>query len=285
MFASHGTVGRRPTANSQQSFTAGGFHTLNVPLDAYDMCVVGVESGQGGGARWSGSGGRLRYKNRIQVFPGEQLSVYVGYGGAGSSSISDPGSAGEHTYIQRAGVTIFSTAWSVGSGDNACDGGGDGGFGSSGDAVTTPYGTVYNGGGGGGAGGYSGPGGNGASAVAATAGTGGAGGGGGSDSSDENYNSSSDYYFGTAGRMGGGVCLLGEGTSGAAGERSTTPSAGGVGSFVSGATAVGAGGNAGYTRTSNASSPGAQGSPGAHGGLRTIFGMNRAFPSTNTGDL
>lgn len=126
------------------------------------------------------------------------------------------------------------------------DGGGNGGAG-----VTDAGGYV----GGGGAGGYAGNGGAG-TALNSTAFNAGAGGGGAG---------SSGAMFGG----GGGVGLLGQGNSG------TTSGAGGSGgtSGTTGSAGGVYGGGGGYNTS------------GGVGAVRIIWGANRAFPSTNTGNL
>lgn len=126
-------------------------------------------------------------------------------------------------------------------------GGGPGGSGGAGDD-----GAGLLRGGGGGAGGYNGSGGDGASngLGVGSAGSGGGGSGGGPDSGN--------------GGSGGGVGLLGQGPSGAATAGKGNPGSGGIGPNYGG-------GN---------------GADGAGiGALRIIWGDDRAFPSTNTGDI
>ena len=168
--------------------------------------------------------------------------------------------------VRSNGVVLTSYAGTIGGagGDYVGDGGGNGGDGGSG-------GPSYEGGGGG-AGGYSGDGGNGGcgdgtTGPAATGsirkggdGTGGSGGGGG--------------YGGTY--TGGGVGILGSGTSGLGGEYLGNP----FGSGTAGSDGLGVEYGGG---SSGATSPGLGTSgQGGHGAIRIIWGDGRTYPSTNT---
>jgi len=191
------------------------------------------------------------------------------YGGGGAKEFTGAAGAG------GTGTTI---------GGNI--GGGNGGVG----------GSSSNAGSGGGAGGYSG---NGGAGVTTGTGNSGSGGGGGSGGST-----------GTSSGGGGGVGLLGEGTSGAGGSSSPTGGGGGSGGSSgsgnvggaygggAGAATTRAGGGGGGLRYANNVSVtpgdvitvvvGAAGTGNASGGsgaVRIIWGENRSFPSTNTGDL
>ena len=172
------------------------------------------------------------------------------------------------------------------------DGGGDGGYGGG-----PYYDGYYYGGGGGGAGGYSGTGGTGAkySTSSSTAGQGGGGGGGSHGSS------------GRPGGGGGGVGLLGQGANGApnngwggggyggSGGGNGVGNEGGLygGGQGTSATSVGTRGGALAYKNNVAVLPGQtltiKIDPGyagkKNGGIRIIWGTNRAYPSTNTGDL
>ena len=168
--------------------------------------------------------------------------------------------------VRSNGVLLTSYAGTIGGagGDYVGDGGGNGGDGGDG-------GPSYEGGGGG-AGGYSGDGGNGGSGDGTTApaatgsirkggdGTGGSGGGGG--------------YGGSF--TGGGVGILGSGTSGLGGEYLGNP----YGSGTAGSDGLGVEYGGG---SSGATSPGLGSSGhGGHGAIRIIWGAGRTYPSTNT---
>lgn len=195
-------------------------------------------------------------------------------------------------------VVAASTVCRAKNGARIGDGGGDGGQGGFG-ALVDPT----NSGGGGGAGGYNGnggAGGNESTAGAAGAASSGAGGGGGGG----------DYpgLGGGDGLGGGGVGLLGLGSTGAGGAAGNGGGGGGSGGST-GVTGVGAGalyGGAPYTAagSANGASGGAlsyknnvavtPGSTvtvtiptgvGSNGAVRIMWGVNRAYPSTNTGDM
>ena len=155
-------------------------------------------------------------------------------------------------------------------------------------------GATYNqGGGGGGAGGYTGDGGHAGRLIptGSNNGSDGAGGGGGGGGRDN------QSYHGA----GGGVGLLGAGSNGTGGTGGNVASSGTGGSGggdggnpvtlapVSN-NAGGAfgglygGGGAGAERAASGGNADIAGD-GGHGGIRIIWGPNRAFPSTNTGDL
>lgn len=173
------------------------------------------------------------------------------------------------------------------------DGGGNGGQG--GDPYAYNYMGIweYYGGGGGGAGGYSGNGGQGGTmyiyspgniTMGNTAGSGGGGGGG------------PAYYAGWGSNGdGGGVGLLGQGANGAAGAQQSHGQAGsgGGGRLYGGGQPTGsygsgtAGGALSY-KNNVAVTPGQTVtiSIGAtNGAVRIIWGANRAYPSTNTGNM
>ena len=234
-----------------------------VPSGVRSICAVTV--GIGGSGSGSGGGG-LSWTNNIAVTPGEILTIAID--GVGTTS---------RTRVMR-GTTVLCVAGAAigktgGLGGVAYDpvnhGGGNGGAGGSGTYA-----------GGGGAGGYSGNGGAGAVGNVSTgpdilgsAGQGGAGGGG------------SGWWCGG----GGGVGLLGEGASGngGTGNVNSTSNGGGGGSggapgggygVMNGGTGIGCGGlYGGGSGTSGSFLPG-------EGGVRLIWGLGRAFPSTLTAD-
>ena len=268
----------------QTAYTSPGTYSWVCPADVYYVNVVAV--GAGGGGFYSpsggagGGGGGLGWINNYPVTPGNSYTVVVGAGGDGGSSSN--GSAGENSYfVSTTTVCGFGgsggnlSTWQGGSGGTFFPPtqGGNGGKG--GDRASVDYS-----GGGGGAGGYSGNGGAGgpgtitssAAATGSAGSGGGAGGGGGGDS-----------VF--TGGGGGGVGILGEGASGTGGAGSVTSSGTGGGGGSGGSSGgVGlpgtfGGGGSGSDSTANTDPD------GAAGAVRIIWGPNRAFPSTNTGDL
>jgi hypothetical protein len=267
-----------PTNDSGQAvYTAPGTHNWVCPANVYQVDVVcvggggsGADSNSGGGG---GGGGGLGYRNSISVTPGDLYTVFVGSGGNPVSFTT--GLSGGNSYFISTEI-VFGGG---GGGGLFPSGGAGGGYfplgGNGGNGGTT----VGNGSGGGGAGGYSGSGGGGGGGrVNGANGAGGGGGGGGGG----------DFSF--RGGGGGGVGLLGEGTSGSGGAgSSTTSGTGGLGGSggangssggSGGQGGVYGGGGAGHDNSNSTSS-----GPGASGAVRIIWGPNRAFPSTNTGDL
>lgn len=202
-----------------------------------------------------------------------------------------------------------STVCRAKNGARVGDGGGDGGSGG-----ISPYfdgAADYGGCGGGGAGGYSGSGGTATSSASGGTGGSGSGGGGGAGATAVAV---------VAGGGGGGVGLLGSGSSGAGGAYSGGTSNGGSGGSsgtsggsVSGNTGGagglyggGAGGNVGLGSSSGtngqaggalayknniAVTPGASvtitipATASANGAVRIMWGVGRAYPSTNTADM
>ncbi len=227
-----------------------GVYSWTVPDGVYSICAVCVGAGAAG-IRESrgGKGGDLRYGNFLQVTPGETLTIIAGAGGKESGS--NGGRSGHNSLIRRGSTDLLVAS----------------GGGRLGSSTFSPYigggnGGMYYRGSGGGAGGYSGDGGRGR-----LPGTGGGAGGGGS------Y-----YYNRTWGGGGGGVGLMGEGTSGASGGTSSGAYAGGHG---------GSGGTRGsHTRPGNfGGGAGDYTNDGGKGGVRIIWGEDRHFPNTNTGDV
>jgi hypothetical protein len=261
----------------QTLYTAPGTYSWTAPAGVTSVSVVAVggggASGDSGG-NWAGAGGGgggLGWKNAISVVPGQSYTVVVGAGGTNPS-----GNGGTSYFINTStvagngGIGGTSTDSQLNGGVGGTfvgDGGGNGGQGGR-------TGNNAGGGAGGGAGGYTGNGGNGGAGnndgLPGTAGAGG-GGGGGEGSSG-----------GTRG--GGGVGLNGEGTSGAYGSADNGGSggAGGVIAASSGQLTGGAYGGGGGAEEDDTTITGTRGAGGA---IRIIWGSNRAFPSTNTGDL
>ena len=279
---------------SQVAYTTPGTFSWTCPNGVTSVCIVAVGGGGGGGYQWSsggGGGGGLGWKNNIAVTPGTSYTVVVGVGGSANiANAYQSGTEGGNSYfISLAtvagygcgrGGTLGNTTVSPGYGGGYNgDGGGSGGHGAIG-------GSWYQGGAG--AGGYAG---NGGSAYSGTEGAGGAGTYGG-------------YYSSTYGvSAGGGVGLKGQGTSGSA---RYTPWQGYSGTYGGGQEGSGgargmygenpwsgmnecggtrciAGGACGGGGGGSGTSYG--GGPGGAGGVRIIWGCNRSFPTTNTGDL
>ena len=256
----------------QQEYITAGTFSWVVPAGVASVCVVAV----GGGGRNAGQGGGLQYGNGISVTPGATITVVAGAGGLtqqGSSPNADGKNSTFGSNITAAGGAgdwgDYSSANSVTGASSS--GGGNGGLGQHG---------------GGGAGGYSGAGGQGSFNVNSlgTGGTGGGGGGGGTTG----HNGTTT----TGPGGGGGVGIMGEGASGAVGGTNagggggSGGTAGGTG-YADGApnydTNAGTAGVYGGAVGTNSSTPPA--GPGGHGAVRIIWGSNRAFPTTNTGNL
>lgn len=225
-------------------------------------------------------------------------------------AVESSGSRGATTVTQNSVIVCRAL-----NGARIGDGGGDGGYGGP-DGGGEVYYAI---GGGGGAGGYSGPGGNGGygetdSGPRSGGGyaSGGAGGGG---SGGPGVPFSASYYY--RGGGGGGVGLYGEGASGRGGSPAYAgdPNGGGGGGsgggdgdypgynrngfggnygggFSNGLVSDRRGGSLSY-KNNVTTSPGTQVSifiatpptGGGQGAVRIIWGENRSFPSTNTGDL
>lgn len=252
-----------PPTPGQQAFTAAGTYSWVAPPSVKFVSVVVVGGGagadNGGGA--GGGGGALGWKNDIPVVPGTSYTVVVGNKGNNSS----PYNGNESYFID---ATTVQAQGGKRSGDATFVGDG-GGLGKTA------------GGAGGGAAGYSGDG---------SSGTGGSGGKG----------TVSGLTGGGAG--GGGVGILGEGSSGANGGSNADYLA-----FMAGGGGGSGGGAGGSTTNSNFTggsyTPMNGGAGGSYGGgsgcafnggsvgsakagaVRIIWGQDRAFPSTNTGDL
>jgi hypothetical protein len=259
----------------QQEFTTAGTYSWTAPAGVTIVSVVSVGAGSGG--VWNGSGGGggagggLGWRNTIRVTPGQTYTVVVGAGSVASATTSSKG--GDSYFIN---TTIVAGLGGAGAGSGLTggiggsyvgDGGGNGGNG--GTAASSAYG-----GGGGGAGGYAGNGGNGATIHTLPGGNGaGGGGGGGSGSTGAGFGG------------GGGVGIYGQGANGAGGSASDDASSAGqpgsngsVGTLGNGGL-YGGGGSGGDTTLIVGRGN------GVDGAVRIIWGPNRAFPSTNTGNL
>ena len=250
----------------QDQYTSSGTFSWTAPAGVTSVSVVcvGPSLKWANTARYGRGGGGLGYKNNIAVVPGNSYTVQVGDSAAGTSSY----------FISTATVEGQCSSGTTAGGGYTGDGGGNGGNGG-----------AYGGGvaaGGGGAGGYSGNGGNGASTGDGFAPATNSGGGGGGA-----YSTSGSFGGG-----GGGVGIWGLGPDGAKGIYNSASnyvlggggggSYGSRGSFINTSGAYGAalyGG--GYPGTSASVSGGAA----TNGAVRIIYGNNRSFPSTNTGNL
>lgn len=272
----------------QQEYTTPGTYSWTAPAGVTSVSVVAVGGGGGGVATNGlggngGSGGGLGWKNNITVVPGQSYTVVVGSGGTALNSGTTgatAGAGGNSYFIDTSTVAGFgglggasrTTIFRAG-GSYTGEGGGAGGSVQNSNSTADATG-------GGGAGGYSGNGGNGGSINSSgSAGSGGGGGGGGAGGSSD------------AAGAGGGVGIYGQGASGAGGTYfGSNGSPGGGGSFgVNGSASPGT-----PTRPSTGGSFGGGGGgaeiynengPGAGGAVRIIWGADRAFPSTNTGDV
>ena len=227
--------------------------TFTAPAGVTSVDVVCVG---GGGA----GGGALAYKNNITVVPGQDYDVVVGapgynLGGAGSNNGESGGdssfTAGGNTTTAEGGTTGSTT---LAEPTGSFDGGGKGGYG-------------YNGGGysGGGAGGYSGDGGD--AEIGFTNppdANSGAGAGG-----DWPYNG------------GGGVGVLGKGTTGSSGSGPGGGGSGGTAGIVTGTNGAASVTGGTYGGGFTGRYEGNQGGPGA---VRVIWGPGRSFPDTLTED-
>lgn len=266
----------------QINFIDPGVYEFTVPEGCTSICAVVIG---GGGGSWQhgttvqsksgggGGGGGLSYRNDIPVVSGEILTITVGQAGitlyntstgsttaGGDSTISRDGDILIIAGGGRPGLFTTNGSYARGTGGlggkNAStinDGGANGGTGGDG--------AYYNNGSGGagGAGGYSGAGGSGGTGASTNGsnGTGGAGGGG--------------SGTGSRGASSGGTGLYGEGKNGTGGVNGGSGTSGSIdmGSILSfGAAGRGSTGN---TRSS--------------GGVRIIWGANRAYPNQNTSDL
>ena len=273
-------------APGQVEFTTPGSYSWTAPVGVNNVCVVAVGGGGGAGADQDGTGGDggggggLGWANNISVTPGESYAVVVGAGGARDTDLGagqNSQNGGDSYFIDLATVSgrggVRGGPSGGAGGTFTGDGGGNGGAG----------GTAGDGdaGGGGGAGGYTGNGGNGGPSNSyGFAGQGGGGGGGGAGGDRD------------AAGAGGGVGIYGQGQNGVAGVYgggNGGPGGGGSGGSdgsVSPGTSArpSTGGNFGGGGGS-AENTGNEHGPGAGGAVRIIWGENRSFPLTNTGDV
>ena len=254
------TVTLNDTSTTPPAGQAGweypGTYTWTPPVGVTEISVVCVGSGGGtknppaGGA----GGGDLRWRNSISVSYGTNYVVTVGEaGGEGGYTSGDGGAGGSSMF----GITGLPNSHLVASGGYGYK---TSGYDARPDDSHSIGGNIGggnggNGGGGngwrggGGAGGYSGNGGNG-STGSWNAGSGGGGAG------------------GAGSNGGGGVGWFGEGSSG------TGNGEGGSG-----------GGNSTGNKGGHYGGGASEGRDGGRGAVRIIWGSNRSFPSTNTGNV
>lgn len=268
------------TTPGQVEFTSTGLQSWTVPADVTTVSVVCVGAGGGGTSVYDstyplgrGGGGGLGWKNNITVVPGQSYDVMVGAGGVAGNGGAPGG--GNSYFINTSTVCGFGGSQNGIGGGYVGDGGGNGG--------SSPLAVGYSGGGG--AGGYTGNGGNGGAenlSPAAQPGSGGGGAGGWGGTAQE-----------ASGSGGGGVGILGQGANGVVGATYSGfgPISGGGGG--SGGTTGGAG-NYRAVPSGPGGSYGGGGGPGGwysvgaaggNGAVRIIWGANRYFPSSNTGNM
>lgn len=239
------TGGSLVTANLvyQQLFTSNT--TWVCPAGVTSVSVVAVGAGGGGNSGWSGhvgysggmggGGGGLGWRNNISVTPGTSYTVVVGSRGIGgpsslgSGGVSIGGAGGDSYFINRTTVLGVGGSGAINNtggagGSFLGDGGGIGGTGG-----TTPTGYTFSNAGGGGGGGYTGAGGNGMYGVTGNVTTAGSGGGAGGGLG---YHAGSPHY--AIGTGGGGVGVLGQGTSGDAAPGINQESFGGSADYAPG---------------------------------------------------
>lgn len=263
----------------QNAFTTAGSYNYTVPACVNSVCIICVGGGGGGhnGGVGGGGGGALSYSNDIPVTPGEILTVVAGVGGIGETGNNSGNSyvSRNNTYLVLAAGGGLGTSQNAGRGGNNFYGVGDVKYsGGSGGNPSNNNAAIISGGGG--AAGYAGDGGRGGwYGTAGANGNGGGGGGGGA----------AVLYIGWKAGGGGGVGILGQGNSGAGAYNTLTGGGGGGGS----------GGANGTFRGNNTTPPnpggwyggggGSSGGNGATGAVRIIWGLNRSFPSTDTGNV
>lgn len=259
----------------EASYLTPGTYTFVVPTGITEICCVAVAGGSGVASRGAGvnqlsafgGGGALSFSNAIPTTPGESLTVFVGAGGQGPSSIPVTVNAGpgQDSYLARGSTRLVSASTAATRQGNAQTGPGVGGL------ASTGVGAVrYSGGstgsnsigvGGGGAAGYGGIGGTGGNGGSVpTTGTSGTGGSGAGGSGSQNLAGS-----------GGGVGIIVQGASGVAG---TADRAGSGGSF-----AFYGGGGPGH---GDPNTLGGSGGPGTQGAVRIIYGGGKTYPNNST---
>lgn len=266
-------------AGGQIEWDVPGEHVWIVPPGVHSICAVAVGPGGGGmlnftvggqPAFWyaAGGGGALAWRNDIPVEPGQTVVARVGPGQPTNALNYVPP---VHTTIHVDGVLVLRARAASGphpgelEPSDLADGGGAGGWGGDDPGLHASIG-----GGGGGAGGYDGRGGDGSRQPGVPG---------------EGGQPASGAAGGAAtGRGGGGVGLRGRGATGTA---APPPTPGSGGSGGNGGAPNGPGGRCGGGGGGRDDLPiVAGGHPGgAPGGVRLIWGADRAYPATNTGDV
>jgi hypothetical protein len=246
-------------AIGQQAYTSSGTYSWVCPIGVNSIAVVCVGGGGGGGAYVdAGTNGTNSYFDGAGDVWGQRgKGGGNSAGGNGGSYTGDGGGSGGGSHVGNSAGGGGAGGYAGNGGEptwNAPSGSGSGGGGGAG-------GGGGNGGGGGGVGIY-GQGSNGAGATSS-----GSGGGGGSGGSNGGSNNGGAYGGGGAandyrrGGGGGGLAYKNNLTVTPGNSYNVTVGAGGVG-------------GSNYTQAGN----------GGAGALRIIWGPNRSFPSTNTGD-
>ena len=275
---SAGTASASVTPAQGQYSASGGAGTWTAPAGVTSVCIVCVGKG-GSGSHSGGGGGGLAYVNNLTVVPG---TTYY-YDASGTSWFNTSNTlTGAKIYATAGGNGQTAASWNgmLAGGGGAAGYSGNGGHGgetygyaggAGGSGGGTATGVVSHSGG---AGGYAG---SGTTVYTATAGSGGGGAGG-----QSGY---SDGLLPAAVIGGGGVGLLGEGTSGTLGGSfgyQYKPTAGGGGGSGGGS---GGAGSTGVRGGGDYGGGGGGGGSGGAGAIRIIWGPGRAFPSTNTADV
>jgi hypothetical protein len=267
--------------------TTTGSGTWTVPSDwnnaSNSIEVIGAGGG-GAGGNWGGAGGGGAYSKiiNLSLTVGASITIQVGVGGAGATTVGGTASAGGDTWFNGASLGVSSVGAKGGSGADAAGNGGTGGASASG-VGTTKFsggdGGACPGFGGGGGGGAAGPSGAGA-AGGSSSGNGGSGGGGAS----------------------GGVAATGTANNanpGTAGGNNSLGAGGGAGSSSTSSngadgTAGGGGGGGAGNAAGTSTSAGGAGGPGTdwdstHGAGGGAGGSGRATtgtaPAGSTGGL
>lgn len=261
----------------QIEFTTPGTHTWTVPTGVWSVSVVCVGGGGGGSLDATnptgGAGGNLQWRNALAVVPGTVYTVVVGAGGTAGNATYSSGGMGSASFFGLSASQATANVAALGGNGGSTIGvpSGPGALANPGDgsAINVGYGGTGSPlGGAGGAGGYSGNGGAGATSTGAN-GNGGGGAGG----------SSNGGGASGQGGNGGGVGILGQGANGIGGREL---SAGGPldGTAGSGGNGRSYGGGGGGLKP-----PATSATAGGGGAVRIIWGPNRSFPATNTGNL
>ena len=270
-----------PPPQGQSLFSSPGTYTFTVPARVSTISAVAVGGGRGGSYIWSygaGGGGGTAWIAGLPVTPGETFTV--GVGGGGSTWSYEGSRPGDNSYLRRnSNGTDHIIGYGSGRGGPNSAGGASGGYtftggssGGGGRGGYTNWNWPYAGGG---AGGYQGHGGD----YNAGQGYGGGGAAGHMHSS----------YWGTPG--GGGVGIYGQGSDGynrGYGRGGGGGSGGGHGGDGEPYHYYGRGDIYGGLYGGGAGGSGSAyygGGTGGNGAVRIIWGPNRAYPATNTGDV